>query len=207
MNAKFKQFDIKGAILAGGRASRMGGVNKGMLSNQNGQSIIGYLINQMNLAGIKDVVISANDPSPYSDMRVQIVLDQQQDTGPIAGIAAVMKHYKDQCDGVMFVPCDVPNITANELISLKEAFASSKAKIVFAETDDFFWHPLCSVVHNDLADQILLAQNSDQRKVSRLWKQLGAETVKFSDASVFLNVNTLSDVNHWRGNENEKSLC
>jgi molybdopterin-guanine dinucleotide biosynthesis protein A len=174
MLTKPKQFNIKGAILAGGKATRMGGVAKGMLADESGQPIIARLINQMHVAGISDIVIAANDPNPYMDLNVQTVPDLKKGMGPIAGIAAVLKHFKDQCDGVMFIPCDVPNITARELIALKEVFIHSTEKVVFAETDEFFWHPLCAVVHNDLADQVVLALNLGQRKVGQLWRQLRA---------------------------------
>jgi molybdopterin-guanine dinucleotide biosynthesis protein A len=195
-----KQPNIKGAILAGGRASRMGGIAKGMIADQNGRPIIAHLINQMRLAGVEDIVIGANDPASYIHLGVQVIPDLQQGVGPIAGIAAVVKYYQNQCDGVLCTPCDVPNITARELIILKEAFLHSKAKVVVAETEDFFWHPLCAVVHNGLADQISLALNSGQRKIGQLWKQLAAESVVFSDRAAFFNMNDLSDLKRWRGN-------
>jgi molybdopterin-guanine dinucleotide biosynthesis protein A len=181
----------------------MGGIAKGMLADENGQPIIAHLINQMHLAGIEDIVIGANKSAPYRDMGVQIIPDLQQGTGPIAGIAAVLKHYQNQCDAVIFVPCDVPNITAHELIALKKAFVHSKERVVVAETDVFFWHPLCAVVHNDLADQVFYSLNSGQRKISQLWKQLAAESVFFSDTTAFFNMNNFSDVNCWRGNTHE----
>ena len=207
MIQKAKQLNIKGAILAGGRATRMGGVTKGMLADQSGRPIIAHLINQMQLSGIDDIVISVNDPTPYKELEFPTIPDLKKGTGPLAGIAAVLQYYQGQCDGVIFVPCDVPNVTAHELITLKEAFINSKEKVVFAETDDFFWHPLCAVVPNGLGNQIILALNSGQRKIGQLWRQLGSETVTFSDTTAFFNINSLSDVNRWRKNANEQSLC
>ena len=207
MAQQHEQINIKGAILAGGKASRMGGISKGMLVDESGQPIIVHLINQMRLAGIEDIVIAANDPAPYRDLGVQTIPDLKQGTGPIAGIAEVLKHYRDQCDGTMFIPCDVPNMTARELITLREAFVHSTENIVFAETDDFFWHPLCAVVHNDMATQITLAIVRGQRKVQDLWRQLGAKSVKFAEAEAFMNINSFSDVNCWRGKTNEKTVC
>lgn len=185
----------------------MGGITKGMLTDDSGKPIIAHLIDQMKLAGIDDIVIAANGPVPYGDLGVQTIPDLQQDTGPVAGIAAVLKHYQDRCDGVMFLPCDVPNMTARELIALKEAFIRSKAKVVVAETDDFFWHPLCVVVHNGVADQVAAALNSGQRKVGQLWKQLAAESLMFSETAAFFNMNDVADVIRWRGSTHEQSLC
>ena len=203
-----KQLNIKGAILAGGRATRMSGIVKGMLLDKTGQSIIENLLNEMRLAGISDIIIAANDPSPYMGFNVEIVPDQRKDVGPIAGIESSLLYFRDQCDGVLFMPCDMPNITAREMITLKEAFSHSKIGIVQAETSSFFCHPLCAVVHNEMTSQIVGAIDYGQKKVQELWHQLEAERVKFSDLAAFMNMNTLSDVNHWRESKNEKkNLC
>ena len=208
MLIKPTQSNIKGAILAGGKATRMGGAVKGMLPDENGQSIIQHLMNEMRLAGVHDVVIAVNDPGPYMNLGVKTVSDLREGFGPIAGMEAVLLHYADQCDGVLFVPCDMPNITAEEFIALKKAFIHSVAGIVFAETGDFFWHPLCAVVHNDMVTQITSAIDRDQRKVQDLWKQLDAKSVKFTEEAAFINMNSFSDVNSWRGNTHEKkTLC
>jgi molybdopterin-guanine dinucleotide biosynthesis protein A len=199
---------IAGAILAGGRASRMGGVPKGALENSRGVSIVGHLINEFRLAGILQIVILANDPHPYQKYGVEIIPDSRTGIGPIGGIEAGLRHLAGQCDGVMFVPCDMPNITAKELLTLKEAFIHSDAKIVSAETGPFFWHPLCAVVHNDMAPPIISAIDRGQRKIQELWRQLGADRVKFAEKAAFININSFLDVNRWRENRDEKkSAC
>jgi molybdopterin-guanine dinucleotide biosynthesis protein A len=195
--------EIAGVILSGGKASRMDGVCKGILTDENGQPIIAGLIKQMALAGISEVVISANDSGPYHDLGVTIIADTREGIGPLAGIEAALLHFQDRCDAVMFVPCDVPNMTDRVLRALKEAFIQSRANIVFAVTGDFFWHPLCAIVHNDLMDRISSAIDSGQTTVHRLWKQLGAEKVYFDDQSPFVNVNTVSDMNKWRKDRDE----
>lgn len=207
MAKQHEQINIKGAILAGGRALRMGGLAKGMLADHSSQPIIVHLMNQMRLAGINDIVISANDASPYSELGIQTVPDLREGVGPLAGIEAVLTHFKDPCDGTMFIPCDVPNMTARELITLREAFVHSTEKIVFAETDGFFCHPLCAVVHNDMLAQIISSIDRGQRKVQQLWRLFGAKGVKFAEAAAFMNINSFSDVKCWRGNTGEKTLC
>ena len=208
MLQKSKRCHIKGAILAGGNASRMGGILKGFLKDGNGQPIIFRLIHEMRQSGIKDIVIVANDPLPYLDMDMEIIPDLRKGIGPIAGIEASLLHFTGQCDGVLFVPCDVPNITAKELMTLKDGFIDSEAGVVLAETEVFFWHPLCAVVHNDIASQISSAIDHGQRKVQRLWKQLGAVTVKFDDEAAFTNINSFSDINRLQENKYEKkNLC
>jgi molybdopterin-guanine dinucleotide biosynthesis protein A len=208
MAKKYDQLNIKGAILAGGRASRMGGMAKGLLTDSSGQSIIAHLINQMHLSGINDIVISANDPNSYMDLGLPAVPDIRQDIGPVAGIEATLLYFQGRCDAVMLLPCDMPNIEVDHLLFLKMKFVDLNRKIVFAAVDEFFSNPLCAIVHNHMTPHIVSAINQGQRKVQQLWQELKAEQVVFSNKAAFLNLNSFSDIRFWRNNnDKKKSLC
>lgn len=204
MKHSSKKCVIAGAILAGGNARRIGGIAKGTLKAGGGSSIIERLVNEMKHAGVSDIVIIANDPEPYQDYGLKIIADIREGIGPIGGIEAGLGHFADLADAVMFLPCDMPNITAKEMLVLKKTFVETEAPVVFATVNDFFWHPLCAVVHNGLAKQISSAIDRGERKIRNLWQQIKAERVQFTNETAFLNVNSLADVNRWRKGENEK---
>ena len=207
MTKKSKTHKIAGAILAGGNARRIGGLAKGTLK-VGGVSIVERLINEMNNAGISDIVIIANDPEPYQDYGVKIIADIREDIGPMGGIEAGLVFFAGRCNAVMFVPCDLPRISASQISVLKQAFDETAAPAVFAATGDFFWHPLCAVVHNDLAGDISTAIDAGERKIRNVWQQVKAKRVQFTDEAAFLNINSLEDMNRWRKAENEKAnLC
>jgi molybdopterin-guanine dinucleotide biosynthesis protein A len=200
-----KRFDIAGAILAGGNGRRIGGVAKGMLKANNGVSIIEHLINEFRCAGIGNLVIVANDPEPYQNCGIEIISDIRAGIGPMGGIESGLVHFADGSDAVMFVPCDLPNITAKEMFVLKEAFVESQARAVFAETRGFFYHPLCAVVHNGLSNEVSAAIDRGERKIRNVWRQVKAVEVYFDDETAFFNINTLADMDMWRRTDNEKA--
>ncbi|MHC4132748.1 MAG: molybdenum cofactor guanylyltransferase [Planctomycetota bacterium] len=189
---------ITGAILAGGKARRIGGIVKGTLKINGDVSIVQHLIDELNCTDISDIVIIANDQSPYLDYAVEIIPDLRTGIGPMGGIESGLMHFANRCDAVMFLPCDLPNITAKEMLILQKAFIESKAPAVFAETNNSFWHPLCSVVHKNLAKNVSGAIDRGERKIRNVWKQVKAAKVNFDDASAFFNINSLADINQWR---------
>lgn len=208
MVTKAKQIVLSGAILAGGSASRLGGIQKGLLKNENGCTIIGRLIGEFQQAGISEIILSANDPAPYKDLGLVTVPDNRRGAGPIAGVAAALRYFTGRCDGVLFVPCDLPCLTAAELDALKEAFLRTDAEIVYARTADFFCHPLCAVVHIGAAARIVSALKSGQTKVRDIWSRLQAEPVIFAQGRAFMNINTFPDIDRWRKDlDEQKSLC
>jgi molybdopterin-guanine dinucleotide biosynthesis protein A len=198
MKCNTKKCVIAGAILAGGNACRIGGIAKGTLKAGDGVSIVERLINEMNHAGVSDIVIIANDPKPYQDYGVKIIADIRKGIGPIGGIEAGLVHFAGKSDAVMFVPCDMPNITAKEMLVLKKPFIEAAAPVVFAETGDFFWHPLCAVVHNGLVKQVSSAIDRGERKIRKVWQQVKAITVEFPDETAFFNINNSTDRDRWR---------
>jgi len=210
MKSKSKKCVIAGAILAGGNASRLDGVAKGAIEvGNNGVSIIGKLIKELIESGISDIVIVANNSEPYRNCSVKIISDIRAGMGPMGGIESGLVHFADKSDAVMFVPCDMPNITAKELLLLKAAFMETKTPVVFAETTGFFWHPLCAVVHNDLRKVISSTIDKGQRKIRDVWKEVKAVSVPFDNETAFFNINSLEDMNSWlRSGKNEKAdMC
>ena len=198
MTGKLKKHRIAAVILAGGNARRLGGIAKGAIEVGKGASIIERLLKEFAGANINNIVIAANDSKPYQHFGVEIIADIREGIGPIGGIESGLAHFAGQSDAVMFVPCDMPNISAKEMSALKEGFIETEAPVVFAETAGFFWHPLCAVVHNDLASDISTAIDEGERKIRKFWQQVNADKVLFDDETAFLNINCLADMDRWR---------
>ena len=92
----------------------------------------------------------------------------------------------------------MPAITARVISKLKEAFLADETPVVYAETGDYFWQPLCAVVHNGLADNVSAAIRDDVRSVRDLWCRPGAAAVHFENDAAFMNVNSPADLDAWR---------
>ena len=186
------------AILAGGRASRYGGVPKGLIEVEPGVSILERTIREIREAGASEIVIVANDPEPYERFGLQIVPDLRRGIGPLGGIEAALAHFGGKCEAVLFLPCDLPGMTSGVISSLLQAFEEMGAPVVFAETELFFEQPLCAVVHNGLYFDIVRLVDEGVRKVADAWMALGAVSVHFDDPWRFFNVNSPEDMQRWR---------
>lgn len=185
---------ISAAILAGGRASRVHGLAKGTLCLDRQVTIIERLIHHCRQAHMDSVIIVANDAEPYESFGVPIVPDKRPGTGPMAGIEAGLDHYQASAQAVLFVPCDLPFISAQEFDTLRRRFLDGAARAVFAMTGDAVWHPLCAVAHCDLLTTVSEALARGERKIRAVWREVGAEPVAFTRENAFFNVNTHADI-------------
>ncbi|WP_274865501.1 molybdenum cofactor guanylyltransferase MobA, partial [Serratia marcescens] len=108
--------EISGVILAGGRATRMGGEDKGLVS------IGGIALYQHILARLRpqvaSIVISANrNQACYQASGLPVIGDLTPDfAGPLAGMLAGLKQSSNEW--VAFVPCDVPDFPADLVAQL-----------------------------------------------------------------------------------------
>ena len=194
MTEKTRNPVIAGVILAGGNAQRLGGIPKGTFKLADGISIIEKIILELTKAGFVDIAVSANDQQEYRKYKKQIIPDLRTGIGPLAGIEASLNFFKDRSDAVMFLPCDLPRITTREIMTLKQAFINSDSPVVFIQTSEFFYQPLCAVVHNELANDISAGIEAGVRKPLDLWFKLNAKTVLFESEEPFFNVNSPEDL-------------
>lgn len=189
---------IGSAVLSGGKASRYGGVAKGLIDVEPGLTILARTVQEIVCAGVPEVVILANDSEPYRSIGLPVAADLRHGVGPLAGIEAGLAYYEGRYRAVIFLPCDLPGITRKEIATLLSAFEAGGEEVVFAETGVFFEHPLCAVVHIGLREAISNAIDAGRTKVGELWHDFGGVAVHFEDPTPFSNVNTPEDMARWR---------
>ncbi len=182
------------AILAGGRASRLGGIAKGLIPLVDGLTIIDRMIAEIRASGIDEIILSTNDAEIYGSYMLPIVPDLEPEKGPLGGLCGILGYFQDKTDAVLIMPCDMPNITSREIITLCRAFAGSQQAITYASTNDGVEHPLCAVVDVAAYDLICDAVRNGRLGVGRLWRELEGETVIFTNVDAFININTPEDV-------------
>jgi molybdopterin-guanine dinucleotide biosynthesis protein A len=200
---------IAGAILAGGLATRYGGANKAALDLGDGRTLLEYISGELSAAGVGEMIVCASAQAAQAARAggLTAVPDRQPQLGPLAEIEAALAHYaglngkravEPPYDATVLLACDMPGITASEISTLIDAFRRAQAAIVVAEMPDFSWQPLCSVVHNGILADVRAALDAGQLGVQRLWRRLGAVSVRFADDRPFFNVNTPEDMARWR---------
>jgi molybdopterin-guanine dinucleotide biosynthesis protein A len=186
---------ISAAILGGGQASRYGGVPKGLLEIAPGVSIMARLIGELRAALLSEIILAANDPEPYLHLGLGIVPDLRPDLGPLGGVEAALSFYEPTGDATLFLPCDLPAITACEMVRLRQAFVASGSRLVVATTGAP--QPLCAVVSNRLLSHVSGALDARELSVGRLWRRLGAVEVPGGDPAAFVNINCPEDLAQW----------
>jgi len=189
--------DIAAAILAGGRAERLGGRPKGLLPLPDGRSIIERELAELRAAGMGEAIIVANRAETYRDYGVEVVGDLRPGLGPLAGVEAALAHYQGRCGAVLLLPCDLPAIGRAELAALAGAYLRTSAPVAVAVTGGSFWQPLCAVVHIGILAKVSAALDAGRRRALELWEELGAAPVRFADEGPFFNVNTPEDLSSW----------
>jgi molybdopterin-guanine dinucleotide biosynthesis protein A len=168
-----------------------------MLRAAGGISIVERLLKELAAAGITDVVISANDPTPYTELGAPVIADRHADIGPLGGIEAVLSNLASRCDCVLLLPSDLPNVTADEILRLLRTYEAAPGRVVVAHTSEGD-HPLCAVAPVNVLPAVNAAIAAGDYGVGRLWRSLDALPVEIDDGLRLLNINTPEDLSTWR---------
>ena len=125
---------ITGLVLAGGRGSRMGGVDKGLQSFQ-GTTLAQHAFARL-APQVSSMMINANrNLAVYQDFGVPVWPDDPADfAGPLAGILAGLAHCSTAY--LLTVPCDTPNFPLDLGARLAEGLIAADADIAVAYSRD-----------------------------------------------------------------------
>lgn len=178
-------------ILAGGKAKRLNGINKGLLLYNN-RPFIEIILNTI-APLVKKIIISANTHE-YDYLGYTVVSDKINGIGPLGGIITCLE-YSDEQKNIL-LPCDAPFITEQILKSLIHHTAHSNADVIVARFCNTI-QPLCAVYSKNilpLAYQQIQQQNF---KLTDLIQKSATQYVDFNEEfkKNFLNINTLQDLN------------
>ena len=192
--------DITGLILAGGRGSRMGGVDKG-LQNHLGMPMALHALMRLQLQ-VGEAMINANrNLSAYESMGVPVWPDALPDhPGPLAGFLTALEHCETPY--LVTVPCDTPNFPLDLVQRLAAALEQSDADIAMAATlEDGRQQvqPVFCLMKASLMESLVRFIQDGQRKIDRWTGQHRCVEVPFDDADAFFNANTLDELRRLQG--------
>ena len=107
---------VSAAILAGGRARRLGGADKASLAVGRARIIDRQLAALSAVAD--DIRIVCNDPGRYAALGVRVIPDVIAEAGPLGGVYSALLDAAH--DRVLILACDLPFVTAPLLARLVE---------------------------------------------------------------------------------------
>lgn len=205
-NYPLKKAQITGWVLAGGQSSRMGGVDKGLLSFQ-GQTLVQRAVERLQ-PQVNSVMVNANRHlDQYALMGVHVVPDASENhQGPLAGFLTGLQHCPT--DWLVTVPCDCPFFPSDLVMKLALAAEKSQALIAMAQAQDTTpdgrvdWRlqPVFCLMHRQLASSLQHHLQSGGFKVSEWAKNQPMAVCRFEDskgpAPAFANANTPQELEY-----------
>jgi molybdopterin-guanine dinucleotide biosynthesis protein A len=186
---------ITGLVLAGGRGSRMGGVDKGLQLHQ-GQPLAQHALQRL-APQVGALLVNANrNLDSYAAMGAALCPDALADyPGPLAGLAAGLAACTTPY--LASVPCDSPNFPADLVARLAAGLAQDDAEIAMAaavEDGQLRTQPVFCLLRCSLLPSLLGFLQGGQRKVDRWTALHRCVVVPFDDAAAFFNANTLDEL-------------
>ncbi|WP_186367850.1 molybdenum cofactor guanylyltransferase MobA [Yersinia kristensenii] len=187
------QPNITGVILAGGRSSRMGGNDKGLILLHNKpmfQHVIDRLKPQVN-----DLLINSNrNQEIYQQSGIPVINDIITGfVGPLAGMHTGLSY--SATEWVVFAPCDVPALPSNLVSQLWQGKQQALAAYVH---DGERPHPTLALIHVSLKSLLAEYLAKGDRKLMIFMESVNAQSVIFKgQGDQFSNLNTPTDCDLW----------
>lgn len=186
---------ITGLILAGGRGSRMGGVDKGLQSHRGMPLAMHALLRLSPQVG--EVMINANrNLGAYESMGVPVWPDALADyPGPLAGFLAGL----EQCETpyLATVPCDSPLFPEDLVARLAARLEADEAELAMAATredGELRLQPVFCLMRTTVLESLVRFTTSGRRKIDAWTATLRHVAVEFDDAEAFVNANTVDEL-------------
>ena len=196
--------DITALVLAGGRGTRMGGVDKG-LQTFNGTPLALHTLLRLQMQQgdlIGEVMINANrNLAAYEAFGAPVWPDSLPDyAGPLAGFMTGL----ERCETpfLMTVPCDTPLFPPDLAVRLADALGRENADIAMAaareEDGQIRTQPVFCLLRAELLESLVAFTHEGGRKIDRWTALHKTVTVPFDqpndDPRTFFNANTLAEM-------------
>ena len=188
---KISKNDISVVILAGGRASRMGGIDKGLVEFD-GLPLIAH-VHEIAKRNVNHVFISANRNTEQYSIYGKVIVDDLKDfQGPLAGISKALKVCST--DYLLVLPCDSPLVDAGLIDGLINKMGQKNADICVAH-DGSIMHATFAMMKTNLSSSLEHFLDEGGRKMAHWYRQQNLERVDVSDRlEVLTNLNKPEDL-------------
>ncbi|MDM5066180.1 molybdenum cofactor guanylyltransferase MobA [Aeromonas salmonicida] len=188
--SKTDVFPVSAVILAGGRATRMGGEDKGWVALA-GRPLIDHVLERLR-PQVDEVLINANRSQTRYQALAPVISDDNNDyLGPLAGMQAGLAaaHH----DWVLFVPCDGPALP-HDLMARFRAALTPATELVVAHDGDWL-QPVVALLHKSLLPSLSAALAEGERKIDIWFARHKMAVVSFADQpDAFINLNSPAEL-------------
>ncbi|MCZ8113138.1 MAG: molybdenum cofactor guanylyltransferase MobA [Betaproteobacteria bacterium] len=183
---------ITGLVLCGGRATRMGGVEKALVPWA-GRPLLAHVIDRL-APQVGEVALNVNRQAAlYAGFGLPLWPDADDTLpGPLAGWLAALA--RAPTEWLLSVPCDSPLLPADLAARLALPLAGLGAPpLAIAATADGP-QPVFALLHRSLAPALAAALARGERGALRFARAQGAAEVAFDDPGAFADADTPEDL-------------
>jgi molybdopterin molybdotransferase len=196
-----KNEQISALILAGGRGSRMGHVDKG-LQPFRGTTMVQHVLERL-APQVGAIAINANQNlgayAAFGAAGAPVPVWPDETTGfagPLAGLEAGLRHCATPY--LVSAPCDSPFLPRDLSARLFHALQSQGADVALAVTQEAGMrkqpHPVFCLVRTSLLPVLSRYLAEGGRKMDGWYADLKVAEVVFDDSDAFRNINTLDEL-------------
>ena len=203
--------EVTGLVLAGGRGSRMGGVDKGLQKFRDTPMALNALLRLQLQAGslVGDLMVNANrNLAAYEAFGHPVWPDSLPDyAGPLAGFLTGLAHCETPY--LLTVPCDTPLFPLDLVQRLAAAFDDPSTEIAMVSAregegqSELRTQPVFCLLRADLLPSLTAFTQAGGRKIDRWTEQHRTVVVPFDqpgdDPQAFFNANTLAELQSLEG--------
>jgi molybdopterin-guanine dinucleotide biosynthesis protein A len=192
--------EITGLVLAGGRGSRMGGVDKG-LQNFNGTPLALHTLMRLQ-PQVGELMVNANrNLAAYEAFGAPVWPDGLADyAGPLAGFLTGLE--RCETPWLVTVPCDTPLFPQDLVARLAQAADRDGTEIAMAaareEDGQLRPQPVFCLLRVELLESLVRFTQGGGRKIDAWTSQHRTAIVAFDapgdDPRAFFNANTLAEL-------------
>jgi molybdenum cofactor guanylyltransferase len=180
-----KKSELAAGILAGGRATRFDGVNKGTLV-VGSAAIVDRQLDALREVSHDIFVIGRDDPA-WTSRGLRVIADEMPGAGPLGGIYTAILH--SPSNRTLVVACDMPFVSAS---LLRRLAAVGDADVVIPRHARGY-EPLCAIYSRACADDIRDRLVRGINEASKLPTGVRVAELDVDDDLMFVNVNTPHD--------------
>ncbi len=181
--------DTTAIILAGGRATRLGGIDKGWYQ-LDGIPLVRHTLDRLSGQCQKTVISANRSHADYAALGYPVVADQRSDyAGPLAGIASALATVDTEF--ALVVPVDTPWLPRDLCCCLHGAMTPGHDLVV--ATSPRGRQPLHCLLRVALHGDLAAALAAGERRVMRWQDKFSAACVHWSSDYPFNNINSTQD--------------
>jgi len=190
---KLQKDEVSIAILSGGKSSRMGGNDKGLIDFY-GKSVLSRIINLASDFSSDIFVVANNNLDKYSQIHPYVYTDILVGfQGPLSGIYTAMSKCKNE--KLIILPCDGPFIK-DTYFEVLTSYKSSKNIQVVKTVDRL--QPVHARIDSALLKNLENFLQSGERKIDKWYNTCGYDEIFFdSNLEMFLNINSKDDIKNY----------